>query len=112
MGIGDSGTTARSPLRKRRRSGSTRRWRVLRQSVLARDGHRCATCGNYGNDIDHVIPKALGGLDTLDNLRVRCARCNRPEGARIARQARHATNIPGALRPKARTYPGAIRLER
>lgn len=29
---------------------------------------------------DHVIPKALGGLNTDDNYKVCCARCNRLKG--------------------------------
>ncbi len=76
----------------------TRKWRRLRALILARDGHRCATCGGYGSDVDHIKPRALGGLDVPSNLRVRCASCNRRDGAKLGARMRS-------------TYPGAITLE-
>lgn len=100
MGIGAVGSTARRASSSRRRFGSTRRWRRLRSLVLMRDGHRCATCGGYGNDVDHVIPRALGGRDVPSNLRVRCAHCNRSEGGRL-----------GAAMQQRREWPGAIELD-
>ena len=36
----------------------------------AADGTRCA-CRAF-LELDHVVPRALGGTDTVDNLRVRC----------------------------------------
>lgn len=59
-----------------RRGGSTRRWRRTRQLVFQRDGHQCALCGGYGNDIDHLRPVSAGGTDALYNLRVLCRKCN------------------------------------
>lgn len=56
---------------------STRFW------VLRRDASRCRYCGTSAPlvevVIDHVIPSALGGLDTsdnLDNLTIACVPCN------------------------------------
>jgi len=100
MGIGAAGSTARRSLRPRSRFGSTRRWRRLRALVLARDGQRCATCGGYGNDVDHIVPRSLGGLDVPSNLRVRCAHCNRSEGGKL-----------GARKQQRREWPGAIDLQ-
>lgn len=32
---------------------------------------------------DHIIPKSLGGLDTLSNYQTMCAPCNRAKGNKI-----------------------------
>lgn len=49
-------------------------------------GGRCAYCGGgvdgkRGLHLDHVIPLALGGPDTLENLVGACAKCNRAKWA-------------------------------
>ena len=47
-----------------------------------RRGGRCAACG--GDELlqfDHVIPVALGGSSTPENLQLLCAPCNREKGA-------------------------------
>lgn len=62
-----------------RRTGlpSAIRWRVYR-----RDLGLCRWCGIACGpeaerwEIDHVIPKALGGQDELSNLVLACRRCN------------------------------------
>lgn len=97
------GIAATRSRRSSARSGSTRRWRRTREVVFARDGHTCATCGAYGNHIDHITPVALGGGDELTNLRVRCARCNTTDGRALA-------GI-GGFAGRVGTYPGAIDLE-
>lgn len=52
----------------------------LRYEILRRDNHACRYCGATAPDvkltIDHVIPEALGGTDTPDNLVTACADCN------------------------------------
>jgi 5-methylcytosine-specific restriction endonuclease McrA len=62
--------------RCRTRNGSTRQWRKLREQVLARDGYTCRNCGAPAEHVDHIIPLARGGTDTVQNLRATCARCN------------------------------------
>lgn len=61
-----------------------RRW--LRTVASERQNHICCYCGRETNDIpednlqatlDHVIPRSLGGQDTLDNTVMACAKCNR-----------------------------------
>ena len=54
----------------------------LRYQVLARDGHRCKSCGRSPEDgiklqIDHVIPVDWGGGTNIDNLETLCDECNR-----------------------------------
>ena len=66
--------------------GGTRQWSRLRLSVayrLAAVGSMpCSRCGQsiaYGErfDLDHLIPRALGGTDAPGNLGVSHPRCNR-----------------------------------
>ncbi|HEU4977707.1 MAG TPA: HNH endonuclease signature motif containing protein [Solirubrobacteraceae bacterium] len=59
--------------------------RAVRQAVFERDGGRCVECGaTFDLQYDHVIPLALGGASTAENLQVLCAECNRRKGAALA----------------------------
>jgi hypothetical protein len=69
----------------KRRSGMSLK---LRFEVMKRDLYRCQLCGKSAKDdvcleIDHIIPKARGGDDSLDNLRTLCYDCNRGKGDRL-----------------------------
>jgi 5-methylcytosine-specific restriction endonuclease McrA len=44
-------------------------------AILRRDP--CCYCGAPMEDIDHVVPRALGGEHEWDNLTAACADCNR-----------------------------------
>lgn len=48
--------------------------------VLARDGFACVYCGATGKThqlvVDHVVPRARGGSNEVDNLRTACVECN------------------------------------
>ncbi|SKD35918.1 HNH endonuclease, putative [Mycobacteroides abscessus subsp. massiliense] len=52
----------------------------LRFEVLRRDNHTCRYCGRSAPGVqltvDHVVPVALGGTDTADNLVAACSDCN------------------------------------
>ncbi len=57
----------------------------VRRTVWERDGGRCVDCGAaFDLQYDHVIPVALGGASTVENLQVLCAPCNRRKGAALA----------------------------
>lgn len=59
--------------------------REVRLEVWERDGGRCAECGtDFDLQYDHVIPVALGGATTAENLQLLCGPCNRRKGAAIA----------------------------
>ena len=57
----------------------------MRLAVWERDGGRCTECGtDFDLQYDHVIPVALGGATTAENLQLLCGPCNRRKGAAIA----------------------------
>lgn len=70
---------------------------ATRAALLQRDGDRCCYCGQpLGDrvpDVDHAVPRALGGSDLMLNLRLSHARCNRRAGA-IMRNTRRWTPTP------------------
>jgi hypothetical protein len=58
--------------------------RELRRAVFERDGGRCVECGSrFDLQYDHVIPLALGGASTLENLQILCAGCNGRKGTSL-----------------------------
>ena len=54
------------------------RWRARRLiKVYERDGWACARCDSvFGLTVDHIVPRARGGTNCLDNLQVLCFDCN------------------------------------
>lgn len=59
--------------------------RDVRLAVWERDGGRCVECStDFDLQYDHVIPVALGGATTVENLQLLCGPCNRRKGAAIA----------------------------
>jgi hypothetical protein len=54
----------------------------VKQLVWQRDGGRCRQCGSITElQFDHIIPVAMGGASTPDNLQILCGSCNRRKGA-------------------------------
>ena len=53
------------------------RWDRLRRRVLDSANWRCAHCGSYGNEVDHINPMEHGGAAyDLGNLQVLCRGCH------------------------------------
>lgn len=49
----------------------------LRETVIARDGHRCVRCGSTEDlTVDHIFPQSMGGTHAITNLRCLCRSCN------------------------------------
>lgn len=65
--------------------------RFSRLNIFARDDFTCQYCSKRGPrselNLDHVIPRALGGRSTWDNVVCSCLNCNRKKGGRTPRQA-------------------------
>jgi hypothetical protein len=50
--------------------------------VMNRDGGRCVGCGSTSElQYDHVIPLAMGGGSTAENLQILCGPCNRTKSS-------------------------------
>ena len=62
--------------------------RAIRWAQLG-DGDRrpCPGCGRHKYfddfDLDHIVPRAKGGIDADDNLQLLCSPCNRIKGRRL-----------------------------
>jgi hypothetical protein len=53
----------------------------LKKFVLKRDNNICKYCGEIGTTVDHIIPRAQGGLSTPKNLTCACQNCNVLKGS-------------------------------
>lgn len=66
----------------RHQRGYGRQWEKIRAYVLAESLGMCANClkqGRYtkATQVDHIVPKAKGGEDTLSNLQPLCEPCHK-----------------------------------
>lgn len=56
------------------------RWRTVRRAVLERDNYRCRRCGSAagadGLQVHHIIPRNMGGTDSIPNLSSLCVPCH------------------------------------
>lgn len=49
---------------------------VVKLNVLERDSYKCHYCKEYGDTVDHIIPRSEGGKYTEENLVCSCKNCN------------------------------------
>lgn len=87
----------------------------LRISILERDGYRCSYCGATAADgsrleVDHFIPRSMGGADREDNLLTACDRCNNGKSATLRQLPRHLveTLTPGICWYGDKRYPEVL----
>jgi hypothetical protein len=77
----------------------------LRYEIMRRDGFACIYCGARPPaavlHVDHVMPIALGGTDTAENLATACEQCNQGKSATGPEQATVAEVDERALRWRA-----------
>ncbi|HBI61482.1 MAG TPA: HNH endonuclease [Lachnospiraceae bacterium] len=71
---------------------SNYRQRGLENAESSAGWYKCIKCGrNFRKgdmDIDHIIPKSLGGPNTRDNLQCICKHCNRSKQADTSETAK------------------------
>jgi 5-methylcytosine-specific restriction endonuclease McrA len=85
---------------KLKQSGSTSAWRKLREQVIRRDGC-CQMCGTEERlSVDHIVPRTLGGSDSLDNLQVLCSSCNSAKGGRFFDRPKTPPTLPVSFYPE------------
>ncbi|MFB5623289.1 MAG: HNH endonuclease [Nitrosopumilus sp.] len=56
---------------------SASEWNERRKLVLVRDDYACVKCGHPADEVDHIVPKCIGGGDDLSNLQSLCHDCHR-----------------------------------
>jgi 5-methylcytosine-specific restriction endonuclease McrA len=65
--------------------------RFSRINIMTRDRFQCQYCGTRPArvelNLDHVVPRALGGRTTWENVVTSCVDCNRTKGGRTPVQA-------------------------
>lgn len=94
------------------------RVRFSRHNIYARDQNTCQYCGRrlprVDLNLDHVVPKRLGGRTTWENVVCCCLNCNLRKGGRTPDQARMRL-MRAPYRPKwnplTRTQEGSVRYQ-
>lgn len=70
----------------------TLEFRVNRPRALARDHHECQVresgCLHLASEVDHIINRAEGGTDELENLQSICTSCHKKKTARESLRGR------------------------
>jgi 5-methylcytosine-specific restriction endonuclease McrA len=65
--------------------------RLTRRNLMLRDGHQCQYCAKRPPlrdlNIDHILPRSRGGMDTWENLVTACRLCNLRKGWRTPDEA-------------------------
>jgi 5-methylcytosine-specific restriction endonuclease McrA len=65
--------------------------RLTRKNVMLRDAHQCQYCARRPPvrdlNIDHVLPRSRGGVDSWENLVTACRACNLRKGWRTPDEA-------------------------
>lgn len=69
----------------------TRDIKYSRQTLFSRDNHTCAYCGGvFHKDsltVDHILPRAKGGMTTWENTITACKPCNSKKGDKTLQEA-------------------------
>lgn len=72
--------------------------RATRNLILIRDDWTCYMCNEYGDTMEHLLPKSRGGGSTWGNLAVACQPCNELKGDKTPEEHGYAwPKIPTTL---------------
>jgi 5-methylcytosine-specific restriction endonuclease McrA len=73
-----------------------------KRNLFRRDSHKCQYCGKTTSNLtaDHVVPRALGGAETWENLVCACMECNSRKGDKLL----HQSGLKLLRRPKKPHY--------
>jgi 5-methylcytosine-specific restriction endonuclease McrA len=58
-----------------------------KKGVLKRDKWTCVYCSRSANTVDHIVPRAKGGLSTWENLAAACQPCNNRKADKTLEEA-------------------------
>lgn len=53
---------------------------TFKKRILERDSYVCIYCGEYGETVDHIVPRIKGGVSSFSNCVCACNRCNANKG--------------------------------
>lgn len=89
----------------------------IRFEVLKRDGFRCGYCGKTPPsvllEVDHINPKANGGIDDINNCITSCFDCNRGKSSirleQIPSQVQENLEILKEKRKQAKAYERLVK---
>jgi len=75
---------------------------LTKKNIMKRDNHECQYCGKKTGMMttDHIIPKALGGDESWENLICACLECNNRKG----NQPPQAAGLRLTKKPKKPNY--------
>ena len=78
--------TARTDIPRRTDIDTPKNYRQSKHVLYGQQEGRCNGCRSPFEfrhfEVDHVVPRARGGTDHLDNLQLLCGNCNRIKGDR------------------------------
>jgi 5-methylcytosine-specific restriction protein A len=85
-------------------------WVRLREIALRRDSYLCQPCLAKGRptpatEVDHIVPKAKGGTDDLENTQSICKACHAAKTAQETAEAQQALRDEGKIRIGADGWP-------
>jgi hypothetical protein len=64
-------------LSKMRLAGINLSQAQIRRNVFAKAAHKCENCSSdYALEVDHILPKSMGGPSNDENFRLLCRSCN------------------------------------
>jgi len=54
-----------------------KKWHALVPIIRERDDYKCRRCGDWGKEVDHIVPiRAGGAMWDENNLQVLCTPCH------------------------------------